>query len=320
MIDRKYIFVFKIVITTLFLSIILYYIDFKLLIQQLERVNSNFFFGAIITFVIGIMINTLRLYLLSNVEKKEMSYSRLLKINFIGLFFSIFLPGRTAGDLIRGYYLAKLTGQIESTVSTILMWRIIGLMNMLFIASISSIISYSLLKNPFIIVIIIGLSFLFLISLFVLSNTRIYNNEEKQFKDNKNTISTLKEFVRKVVRCLINYKKEKGLVLVNIVIAFISNLFIIATWFLIAKSINANIAVIIFLLFIPMVSILQAIPISFNGIGLREASAILLFGSIGIQMDVVLTISLLFSGLSILVALIGSIIYIFYKQENGIIA
>jgi len=144
--------------------------------------------------------------------------------------------------------------------------------------------------------------------------------EEKRFKGKNKKVLALKDFIKKVVRCLISYKNEKRLLLENVVISFISNLFIIITWVLIAKSISADISVIIFLLFIPMVSILQAIPISFNGIGIREASAIFLFGSIGIKMEIIFTISLLFSGLSILIALIGGIIYIFYKQEIGIVA
>ena len=304
----------------LILLIILYYTDERLFIDQLVTVNSNFIFGAGITFVIGIVINTFRLQLLHNVEKKSVTYSRLLKINFIGLFFSIFLPGRTSGDFVRGYYLVKSTGQIESTVSTILIWRIIGLINMFLIASLSSIVSYPLLKNPFILVIIIGSSCFFLILLKVLSNTKVANMEEKRFKGKNKKVLALKDFIKKVVRCLISYKNEKRLLLENVVISFISNLFIIITWVLIAKSISADISVIIFLLFIPMVSILQAIPISFNGIGIREASAIFLFGSIGIKMEIIFTISLLFSGLSILIALIGGIIYIFYKQEIGIVA
>jgi uncharacterized membrane protein YbhN (UPF0104 family) len=60
---------------------------------------------------------------------------------------------------------------------------------------------------------------------------------------------------------------------------------------------------------------LQIIPITFNGVGVREASAIFLFGSIGIKPEVMLTISLLYSGLSILVSSLGGLVYLFYKKE-----
>ncbi len=313
----NYKFTFKLVVTSGILLIILKYLNSESLIHYLVTVNGVFFSFAIITFIISIFINTKRLQLLNSIKSNLVSFQRILKINFIGLFFSIFLPGRTFGDVVRGYYMADSKVEIESTISTLLIWRIIGIFNMFFIAIIASIFSYPLLKNESILFSILGFTFVVIIILFILLNTKLVILEDKNstpVNGNKNFIN-IKYFVNKVVRILLSYKNEKRLLLFNFSISFIVNLFIIITWFFIASSVNANISIIIFLLFIPIISILQIIPITFNGVGVREASAIFLFGSIGIKPEVMLIISLLYSGLSILVSSLGGLVYLFYKKE-----
>jgi len=305
----------KVLITTVLLAVLIYNSRNESIMELIYNVNIVYFILACSSFILGIMLNTIRLQYLFNREYSTISFGKLLKINFIGLFFSIFLPGRTVGDFIRGYYLSKFIKPLDVTVSNLLIWRLIGIFAMIFIACNASIISYPILGEFSLIYYSIGTLIIFMAALFILLNhaflKRIYQYSLMQKFVHKELARTLE----KILKSLNMFRNYKQLISKNILLSLISNSFILLTWFLLSCSINAKISIIYFFIFIPLVSLLQAIPISFNGIGVREGTTVLFFSSVGISIKMPLTIAMLFSTLSILVSLFGGIIYLFYKSE-----
>ena len=138
----------KVLFTLVILIVIIRNLKLEVLLQHLNGVEWRFLAFASFAFITGVCINTLRLKLLFN---ENVAYLQLLKINFIGLFFSIFLPGRTSGDVVRGYYIAKTLKNITQSVSILLIWRLIGTFTMVFISCIMSFISYTIIKDKSII-------------------------------------------------------------------------------------------------------------------------------------------------------------------------
>ena len=74
-----------------------------------------------------------------------------------------------------------------------------------------------------------------------------------------------------------------------------------------------DISYIYFFLLIPIISLLNTIPISLNGVGVREGVAVLLFGNFGLELTQSLSMGLLFSVISLALGLIGGIFYVFKK-------
>jgi hypothetical protein len=60
---------------------------------------------------------------------------------------------------------------------------------------------------------------------------------------------------------------------------------------------------------VPLCSLVQALPISFNGWGVRESVFILYFGQVGLPRESAMAFSLVGAGLMVLMSLSGAIVW-----------
>ena len=67
---------------------------------------------------------------------------------------------------------------------------------------------------------------------------------------------------------------------------------------------------------VPLCSLLQAVPISFNGWGLREGLFIVYFAQVGLPRESALAFSLVGAGLLVLLSLSGAVTWM--ARGNGI--
>lgn len=301
----------KVLFTLVILIVIIRNLKLEVLLQHLNGVEWRFLAFASFAFITGVCINTLRLKLLFN---ENVAYLQLLKINFIGLFFSIFLPGRTSGDVVRGYYINKTLKNITQTVSILLIWRLIGTFTMVFISCIMSFISYTIIKDKSIIYYPVSIFILLLIFIFIILNPKLFLPSQLYLAISKFRKSILGKSFSSIHSDLIHIKNKHKLIPYNIILSIISNFLMLFTWYFISTSIGANISIKYIIMLIPLVAILQAIPISLNGMGVREGATVFLFSKIGIINEISFIIALLYSTISIIISLFGGLIYMIHRN------
>lgn len=307
---------FKSVIKVLFTLTILFFITknikLELLSEHLNGAEYEFLTFASFAFITGVCINTLRLKLFFN---EDIAYYQLLKINFIGLFFSIFLPGRTSGDVVRGYYIEKSLKNLSQTISILMVWRLIGTFTMVFISCIMSFFSYSIIKDKSIIYYPISIFIILVLFIIILLNPKLFLPSQLYSSVQKFRKIALGKSFSSIHSDLMYMKNKPRLIPFNIILSIISNFFMLFTWYFISQSIHANISIQYIIIFIPLVSILQAIPISLNGMGIREGAAVYLFSKIGIMKEISFIMALFYSTISILISLVGGLVYLLYRNE-----
>lgn len=87
--------------------------------------------------------------------------------------------------------------------------------------------------------------------------------------------------------------------------------------FVLAKGIGLSVTVATCLLIVPLANLLQTLPISIAGWGVREAFFVLAFGWFGTAPEKALTISVLFGLLGIVVSLPGGVMWLVQKRSDG---
>ncbi len=112
----------------------------------------------------------------------------------------------------------------------------------------------------------------------------------------------------------IYYYKDYKRILVNALIISLFATFInILAVYLISVSIGSEVPFIYFLFFVPLITIISFLPISYSGLGVREAGFVLLFVEVDMSREQALGISIMFFGLLLLLGIMGGIIYFFTK-------
>ncbi|MCI0477717.1 MAG: flippase-like domain-containing protein, partial [Anaerolineales bacterium] len=86
---------------------------------------------------------------------------------------------------------------------------------------------------------------------------------------------------------------------------------VIATfvWYTVALALGLDIPLIYFFLFNPLIAFVLMLPISFNGLGPKEATAVFFFGLVGVPSESAFALSLIFHAVVVLTSLPGGILW-----------
>ena len=245
-------------------------------------------------------------------KDNRLPFSSLLALYFIGMFFNQFLPTSIGGDVVRGYYLWKETDKKEHALSSIVMERFTGFY-MLFllslVASLSALIRIG--SSPLFVfvlvasvIILIVMTLFFIPPLFELINRRFFLHR-----------LGISEKVAHVYYATLEYRRERLLLLNASLLSLLFQVMLILVYYFLSLSLHVNLPVGYFFLLVPMVTAAAMIPLSLNGLGIREGVSVLLFSRVGITNAEAFSISLTILFVGLLTGLIGGLIYPFFRSE-----
>jgi len=78
---------------------------------------------------------------------------------------------------------------------------------------------------------------------------------------------------------------------------------------LIAKSLDVHFPIAVLPLFVPIIAIINLLPFTFNGLGLREGAYVFLFVPVGVSAEAAVAMSLAFYSLRFAAGMVGGIAY-----------
>ena len=279
------------------ISLILFFFLFK----RLERatlwnslISISFCIWALsfLTYLISQFVSTIRWWIIS----KEMGFSgRWLEfaiIYFKGIFFNLFLPTSIGGDLYKIHTISKKDHRFQAVLS-VFQDRLMGLVSLCLIGMISANLMLSNIPESLWII----LNTLALLSLFIIIFLKIY---KKIFH-----ILGLKNRNLRLVTW-----EDTSLFLNILSLSFLIQLGSILSVAIIGKGLLLNIPIGYYFIALPLITLLTLLPITFNGIGIREYAFIYLFGLRSISAEDAMAVSLLFFSVQILTGIIGGILYI----------
>ena len=83
----------------------------------------------------------------------------------------------------------------------------------------------------------------------------------------------------------------------------------IAVVFLNARALSLAVPLAAVAVFVPLVSLAGMVPVSVNGLGVREALYILLFGRVGVPAESAVSLALLYLAVTVVASLPGGLVY-----------
>ncbi|GAB4245953.1 MAG: lysylphosphatidylglycerol synthase transmembrane domain-containing protein [Acidobacteriota bacterium] len=236
----------------------------------------------------------------------------LFRICMIGYFFNLLLPSAIGGDLARAYYLAKRERQgLTTALTTTAVDRLAGLSAMLLIALTANLLWPARIGSWSATPLLLGLTggfALILFSLFHPWSHRLWERILGRFG-----MPGVMERFDRITEGLQTLRSNLGPVLLVIAASLAIQLTVIVALWLVARSVGVVGPFALFLVFIPLVNLSVAVPLTINGMGVREAMYYFLFSSLGVGMETAVTLSLLNLAVVAATALPGGIVYSLYK-------
>lgn len=239
---------------------------------------------------------------------------------FIGLFWNL-APISTAGsDVIKGLGLAHETGHKPKVFASIVLDRLSGFAGIVILAAAAFFFGHRIIANKLVITAIAMMSIVSLSVVIVLFSHRIYSFACRAFTAWPRVKENLMRLHYDIV--LLKGKQNKGWQ--AILISIFAQIVLAIEFYLTAKGMHQNIALVYFIIFSPIVCVVTSLP-SIGGLGFREIGWVSLLALVGVSKEMAGGLSLINSAFTIMVGLLGGLLYVAslssgrlqYSQADG---
>ena len=306
--------VFKLCSSVAFLLWVIRKTEILEVIRALKGANIYFLVSALIIYSGSYYLRTYRWQILLKTKGIKASNIYLYQSYIVGIFFSNFLPSIVGGDAVRVYDIWRLEPNKSISISTVLVDRILGLLVLIAFAGgvlllahqVSTVLkpSYSylwLLLGILIVAVIIQKKFSPLRRL-----SYLLNKIELPWRQK------IKKLINNILEAVISFSNHKFSLVKALSWSILVQIAVITHYYLIAKALNFPTSFATFFFIVPVATLIMMLPISINGIGLRENAFVFLLGTLspGTLRPDTIAFSWLAYAIVVILGLIGGIIHI----------
>jgi len=304
----------KLCITGFFFIYIFGKVDFHQFSDTMRGARVEYLAGALLTIWLGHFICVLRWRILMRPLMPTPPFARLGGIYFIGMFFNLTFPTIIGGDVVKVYYAGKPSRSYAESFASIFLDRDIGMFAMMIIAC--GAVLYNPVSVPGVPVPQILWS---VFVLFILCNIAVFTPRFHQLLNTalqKLRLETIAVKIDNIAKAFRISGKRQAALWLSLGISLVNQLLGCAVVWIIALSLDIRIPSYYFLIFVPVITLISMIPVSLNGMGLREYSFMSLFGAIGVSGELCIALGLLYSFIVIISSLPGGAVYIFFRGKS----
>lgn len=276
--------------------------DVRKVLFILKNFSFSHWFLALFLMIVGQSICAWRWKVIASAVEIRAPFRLFWAYYFVGCYFNLFLPGSITGDIVKGYLIAQNDFSKLKVGYSIVGERIFGLAALVCLAMIGVLVASHLFPQTIRhIILLSGALFVTTFTLFPLWGKRLKHISSKKIPLDFLNFWYPPVFLKAIAASLI----------FQTILSFMN--------YVLAKGLGLNINFCFFLVAIPIISVVTMLPITIQGIGIREGSFVYLLSSIGISSAKALTLSLLSFSITIGIGVIGGIIYIcglHHKKER----
>ena len=263
---------------------------------------------ALLTIIMTVqfVIVAARLQLSIKLVGLSCSFGLAMRAFLIGAFFSQTPLTSLGGDMMRVWSLVRGGLPLRSAASAVTIDRIFGIVALLLIILLMIVPLWLLIRDPALrtgIALAVGAGVASLILFLLL---RLMPSGLRRFRL-LNWIADVAAHMMVALRSLGGAASMLGLGLAAHVLS-------IVMFYVLARSIRANVSFVQCLILVPFPLLLSLIPISLGGWGVREGAMIVAFGWIGVPSEQSLAVSVIYGASSLLASLPGGLVWLFGQR------
>jgi uncharacterized membrane protein YbhN (UPF0104 family) len=220
--------------------------------------------------------------------------TQLTAFYFIGMYFNLVLPTSVGGDVVRACYLDGRSGRRLAAFVCVLLDRLSGLAVLLAVAALGVVLSPVALP-AWVVGSVGGVWACALLGLALLPLVARLGGASGQ--------------ARRVLDALAVVRSPRLLVWTTLLSAFVQAANVALVW-LVGRAIGAPVPGPYYWVLVPMVTLLTLLPVSVNGMGVREGATVLFLAPLGVGRGTALTLAFLWFAVTAAVSLAGGVVYL----------
>ena len=306
-------FLLKSLISLGLLFFLLSRIDKSELLWVLSSARYSYLVVALACYIVGQIICSVRWAMLA----RPLGFKNPLKdyavYYFIGMFFNLFAPSTIGGDIGRVFYLARresgnpgkeVNGSTVPALISVIADRFIGFAVLAWMGAAALLLFPAYALPAAIRYLTYALAAGFLVSWLLLPVVNRFLHRKKFLKGEKLLLG------------LETYARNRQIILQTILLSLVAHL--LQTWIqiLLGQSLGVEIPWSYSVIIYPLVGTFSALPVSLNGIGLREGGYLFFLRQIGVSSEKAIAFGILWFIMIAIDSLIGGVVFILRRNAS----
>lgn len=287
---------------------------FSEIARAFSRIEPLYLLGFFGLYFVSVFFTAVRWQRLLKAWEVEQPLGVLMRRILIGLFFNNFFPGSLGGDAFRMVSGGRDTGRLDSVAATIFYERVLSYASLVTLGLLVLASRFDLTRD-WLFWLLLGGVFLALLGITALSTLPAFGAWVENFIARFRFAESLrlKDWVHSF-----RFKVGHPNLLVSVfLISFLIQLADITSFFVVANAIHLPVRLTDLMLFVPLLYLAILLPLSFNGIGVRESVFVAFAASWGITSADAVAFSLTVFTLGLAGSLVGGLVYWFDRSPRS---
>ena len=299
---KRLFFILRVVASAVMLALLLSRIHLSSLLPADHANAVVWLVAGVAVLLAAIVLATMRWQRVLTALELPADLPPLLSHSFAGLFVANFLPSTIGGDVLRVTRLSAANGQAPASFASVVLERLTGFLVLPLITLVALLTNPALLHlgnaSELAVLFSIGTLVVLVGILAVAGNQRL----GRRIADNESWL----RFVAAVHLGLERIRRHPGAVASVLGTALAYQLTIVLVAWFASQALWIRLGWGATMAFIPVVAMAQVLPVSVNGLGLREGALVLLLHPLGVATGQAVALGLLIYGMNLTVSLLGA--------------
>jgi uncharacterized membrane protein YbhN (UPF0104 family) len=311
----RVIFIFKVGVSAGLLWLLFSRIDLGRFWTVARQSSMSWLGAALFAYAVAVFAGAWRWYQLLRVQDVRLPLSTVIGSFLVALFFNNFLPTNIGGDVMRVRDTAGPAGSSMRATTVVLADRIISLLGLAIFAAIGATVAAPD-RLPFsawwIWTAFLAGSTVSLLFLFVPAG--IHRALSRLTFLNQDWIGRQLDAL---TGSLENFRAAPLALTQSFAVAVFVQAANVAFYVAVARALDVHVGIWDMALIVPISALIQVLPLSINGFGVREAAFTVFFTRLGLPRESALLVSLEATALIMAVSLIGALVYVGRPQQQA---
>jgi len=305
-------FVLKALVSALLLAVLYSRIDLSRLAALAAGVRLLPLAAVFALLLFNTLISAAKWRLLLRSDGIELPFPSLFASYLCATFLNVFLPSNIGGDVYRIVDVSRRSTRPVNTFASVFADRFSGFLALSFLGFLFPLIGSGLVGAPVLVFVPLAI-FAVLLALGGLLFHPACLRRLAGLLRMERAARLLEEFLGAMAA----YRRHPRIVSRTMGISFVFQFTVIVCVWLLSEALRLDIPLAYFCIFVPLISLLEALPVSIYGLGVRDAGYVFFFSRIGRPGAEAASLALLYVTVSLAYAALGGIVFALRRHAAG---
>jgi glycosyltransferase 2 family protein len=280
-----------------------------------RQIRPGYLFLGLLVYPLSNLLGAIRWRALMRAHGMDPGFMRSVQLTWLGFFWSLVLPGVTGGDVVKAYAVARTAPRRAVAVLIVLLDRIIGLLGL---ALLSGLVILFNLRNSELRTVSSGI--LLFIAVMAGGGLLFFSRRLRRWSGLEKLLGLLpfQTHVTQLDDALFHYRYHKGTMFGAILLSLGTHVVNVGTFCFAGNALSLPVAWQHYFVFIPVMLMIAALPISVGGLGVFESGVahFLTLRGVGATASGALALCVLYRLMTIIVSLPGAMVRVDTRRHE----